>query len=214
MEIQIAGHHLELTAERAVFWAEEEALILSDTHFGKGGHFRKAGIAVPNLVQDRDLAQLEILVKRFQPKEMIIVGDMFHSHANRELEKFATWRQQVASLKITLVEGNHDILPKGFYKKNKIELEQDGWQKRPFTFSHHPPDNKSGSFTFSGHLHPGVLVNGGGKRRLRLPCYWFSDNCVVLPAFSLFTGLYIIEPKPDDKIIAVVEDELIEINNF
>ncbi|MEO1258745.1 MAG: ligase-associated DNA damage response endonuclease PdeM [Bacteroidota bacterium] len=214
MKLTIDGQHLEMTAERAVFWEEEKALILSDTHFGKGGHFRKAGIAVPNQVQDRDLAQLEFLVSRFQPKELIIVGDMFHSHANRELEKFAVWRSRFSSLRIILVEGNHDILPKEFYQKNKINLEQDGWQKEPFSFAHHPPEKNNGRFTFSGHLHPGVLVNGGGGRKLRLPCYWFSNNCVVLPAFSQFTGLYIIEPKPGDKIVAVVEDELIALNNF
>ena len=30
-----------------MFWEEEKALIVSDLHFGKTGHFRKSGIAVP-----------------------------------------------------------------------------------------------------------------------------------------------------------------------
>lgn len=214
MKIEVDGQQLELIPERAIFWEKDKALILSDTHIGKGGHFRKAGIAVPSQVQDADLFRLEKLIEKYQPEQLIIVGDMFHSQANKELEIFAQWRNQHSTLKFILVEGNHDILPKGFYLKNNIQLENDGWQKGPFVFSHKPPENKKGRFTFSGHLHPGIQVNGGGKKQLRFPCFWFSGSCVILPAFSLFTGLYIIEPNDDDKVIAVVEDELIEINSY
>ena len=46
---------LWLSAERAVFWEEEQSLILADLHFGKTGHFRKSGIGVPQTIYREDL---------------------------------------------------------------------------------------------------------------------------------------------------------------
>ena len=54
----IQEQHFWLSAHRAIFWEEQKALILSDLHFGKTGHFRKAGIAVPQQVYKEDLQRL------------------------------------------------------------------------------------------------------------------------------------------------------------
>jgi hypothetical protein len=37
--------HFWLSPERVIYWEDEKALILSDSHFGKTGHFRKSGRA-------------------------------------------------------------------------------------------------------------------------------------------------------------------------
>ena len=49
-----------------------------------------------------------------------------------------------------------------------------------------PEDNY---FTISGHTHPGVSIKTKGKQRIKLPCYQVTKKQLVLPAFSLFTGL-------------------------
>ena len=103
-----------------MYWQEERALILSDLHIGKGGHFRKAGIPVPGQLQTDDLERLGSLVEAFSPEKLIVVGDMFHSRANGELEVFAKWRSKFPALGVILVRGNHDILHRDFYEKNKI----------------------------------------------------------------------------------------------
>ena len=54
----IAGNTFTLSNDRCVFWEEEKMLLLSDLHFGKTGHFRKEGIAVPQDIYKEDL-QLE-----------------------------------------------------------------------------------------------------------------------------------------------------------
>jgi metallophosphoesterase superfamily enzyme len=81
-----------LTTERTMFWEDEKSLVVSDLHFGKTGHFRKSGIAVPAMVYKEDLQRLITQIQYFQPSELIIVGDMFHSRANRELDLFLKWR--------------------------------------------------------------------------------------------------------------------------
>ncbi len=52
---QLQRQRYWLSPERMVFWEEEKALVVSDLHFGKTGHFRKSGIPVPQSVYKEDL---------------------------------------------------------------------------------------------------------------------------------------------------------------
>ena len=47
-----------VSPERSLFWEEENTLIIADMHLGKSGHFRKAGIAVPQSIYKADLQRL------------------------------------------------------------------------------------------------------------------------------------------------------------
>ena len=95
---RIHDQQLWLCAQRAIFWAEEKALIISDVHFGKTGHFRKSGIAVPQAVYKEDLQRLVHLLHYFKPRQLIVVGDFFHSSANSELDLFKKWREDFSTL--------------------------------------------------------------------------------------------------------------------
>src|SRR3954464_3606206 len=91
-----------LSAQRCAFWEEQKALILSDLHFGKTGHFRKNGIAVPQTVFKEDLQRLTAQIQYFKPDYLIIVGDLFHSHENKEMEMFLRWRNDFKHIPIKL----------------------------------------------------------------------------------------------------------------
>ncbi len=199
-----------LSAERAIFWEEEKILILSDLHLGKTGHFRKAGIAVPQNVLKEDMQRLFNLVQHFKPASLLVVGDFFHSHANLELELFARWRESVAELPIVLVRGNHDILKNSWYEQTAIEVVEDKLFIREFCFSHHQCEEQE-HYVFCGHTHPGIIVNGLGRQSLRLPCFFFSKKYCILPAFGKFTGLYTIEKGRTDVAYAIVNDALVKL---
>ena len=62
---KIHRQNLWLSPQRSIFWEEEKALIVSDLHFGKTGHFRKSGIAVPQSVYEEDLQRLVDLLHFF-----------------------------------------------------------------------------------------------------------------------------------------------------
>ena len=66
-------------------------------------------------------------------------------------------------------------------------------------------------YIFSGHIHPGVTLRGGGKQSLSFACFYFGETYAVLPAFSRFTGLYNLRPQMSDKVFAIVKDEVIKI---
>lgn len=208
---KISGQNLWLSAQRCIFWEERKALIVSDLHFGKTGHFRKSGIAVPQNVYKEDLQRLVNLLHYFKPEKIIVVGDFFHSHANVELDWFQKWRNDFASLEIILVRGNHDILHDAWYKQTNITVIENELITKPFLFTHEQCEGHEDVYTFCGHLHPGIVLQGLGKQSLRLPCFYFATEYCILPAYSKFTGTALIEPRKNENVFAIVENHLIKM---
>lgn len=210
---KIHGENFWLSHERTIFWEEEKALIISDLHFGKTGHFRKSGIGVPQDVFKEDLQRLVAQVVFFKVDKIIIVGDMFHSTANKELEFFLKWRKDFNNIRFILVKGNHDILDLDWYRKASIEV-CSSLSIRNFFFCHDPETSEynNENYLFSGHIHPSVQITGQGKQSLRFPCFYFSPTHCILPAFSKFTGSVSLKAGEGDKIFAIVKDELVLLN--
>lgn len=206
-----------LSPERMLFWEEQQALVVSDLHFGKTGHFRKEGIAVPQSVYKEDLQRLVSQLQFFKPRTLIVVGDMFHSRANQELEWFKKWRRDFSSLDIQLVMGNHDILQEQWYREAGISINPETLSIGEFTFVHdvNPaiPNSSSPvpSYLFSGHIHPGIRISGAGKQSLQFPCFYFTPGFCVLPAFSRFTGLAMLRPQEADTVFAIVNQSIIQL---
>ena len=207
LPFEIRSQHCWLSPERCLFWEEEKALVLSDLHFGKTGHFRKAGIPVPANVYREDLFRLFEQVGYFKPETIIFTGDLFHSYENLEHELFSKWRSSIPVKEIHLVRGNHDLLPRRAYADLDLILHENIYAKGPFLFVHDLqtiPDGHEGSYRISGHIHPGVRISGRGKQSLSFPCYYFSKDFAILPAFSKFTGFVTLEKGSDDKVFAIL----------
>lgn len=205
--------HLLLTSSRTIFWEEEKTLMLSDLHLGKTGHFRKSGIAVPQTLFKEDLFRLLAQIQYFKPQQVLVVGDFFHSSFNKELDLFAKWRADIFHTRFILVAGNHDILSKKWYEKTSIEYHEGIFELGDFSFVHDINDctDAPSSFCFSGHIHPGIRINGAGRQSLTLPCFYFSKKYAVLPAFGKFTGTALIKPHSGDHVFAIVNESVMEI---
>jgi uncharacterized protein len=209
---KLLSQNLWLSAHRALFWEEEKALILSDLHLGKSGHFRKAGIPIPQTVLQEDMQRLVELLHYFKPAVVIVVGDFFHSTANLELDFFKRWREDLAHQRIILVKGNHDILSAKWYESAGIEVIEDHLCMGDFCFSHDGTEVPEGLYSFTGHIHPGIQIHGLAKQSLRLPCFYFGKTQAILPAFGKFTGLANIAPAKGDKVFAIAEGSLIAVH--
>lgn len=211
----IQNNHFWLSPQRCLFWEEEKALVVSDLHFGKTGHFRKHGIAVPQKIFQEDIQRLVAQISVFKPQQIIAVGDLFHSEANKEMELFVKWRNDFPDIGFTLVKGNHDILPKEWYHSAGITVQEGFYTVGEFDFVHDPEeintDKAPRRYQFSGHLHPGVSISGMGKQTLQFPCFYFSDSMAILPAFSLFSGLAMVRRKKKDTVYAIVNQSLVQI---
>lgn len=204
--------NLRLLPEKAIFWEEEKLLFMADVHLGKVNHFRKSGIPIPTALVHNELDRLSLLIDTCQPEQLCILGDLFHSHRNKEWEIFAKWRAAYSHVNFELVRGNHDIIPAVHYKQANIKVYLSCLEKGPFLFTHEPTEKcPPGKYPFAGHIHPGIILSGKARQSLRLPCFYFGKNQALLPAFGAFTGLAIIEPKKSDAIFAIAEDTVLRV---
>lgn len=205
-----------LSSNRVIFWEQEKILILSDLHLGKSGHFRKSGIAVPTALMKEDMQRLVADIQFFKPALVVIVGDLFHSVANKEHELFLKWRNDLQHVPFLLVKGNHDIVPDEWYAHANITVAEKIWRRNNFLFVHHIEDVTTDEigvedYLFSGHIHPAISIKGLGKQSLRFPCFYFTQQYAVLPAFGKFTGTYLVEPTKNEKAFAVVNNSVIAV---
>lgn len=192
-EIVLNGEPFFLLPQKALYRPEKQQLILSDLHLGKTAHFRKKGIALPPQSHLKDLDCLQFLLNRWQPQRVLLLGDLFHSDYNREWLWFKALVMQYPGVQFLLVEGNHDILHDrhyeldNFFKTELLEEEQ-------FIFSHHPLSD-AGKLNICGHLHPGLRIYGRARQAEKLPCFYLTEQQLILPAFGDLTGLYLLGPE-------------------
>jgi len=214
LEFPLLNQNLLLLCRKAIYWEEQKALICADVHLGKGGHFRKAGIAIPLSLAQDDLAILSDLIREYQPKKLIFLGDLFHSDMNADWEWFTLWRAQFPNLEIILIRGNHDVIHDKYYQQLNIGL-YDELLMAPFLMLHHPLDavklEQAAGYVLCGHIHPGVTLHGRGRQSLTLPCFFFSEKQAILPSFGKFTGRMSLQHQPADKLFAVLPDKVMAV---
>jgi uncharacterized protein len=213
INFHLHNNNFLLTKDRTIFWEEEKILLVSDLHLGKAGHFRKAGIGIPQTIFKEDMQRLVSQLQYFKPAQLLVVGDLFHSTDNKEHELFLKWRKDLRGISIQLVKGNHDILEKEWYQEAGIEVHAEELQVNGFLFTHDIQACKTTQhdYCFSGHIHPGIKMKGMGRQTIQLPCFYFGKKYAVLPAFGKFTGTYPVKPMPGDRIFALVEDSILQI---
>lgn len=212
MQIQIAGHTLQLLSQRAALLCDSRTLLVADAHFGKAAAFRARGVPVPRGTTAENLRLLSSLIAEHAVQELVFLGDFLHareSHAQATLAALLRWREQHAALPMTLVRGNHDDRAGDPPAALQFEVVNEPYLRSGFALCHHPHPH-AGTYTLAGHLHPSVLL-ASGIDGARLPCFWFGTSVGVLPAFGSFTGTHPIKPEAGDRVIALADDRLIEL---
>lgn len=211
--ISVSGTQLILDPERAIYWPDQETLFVTDLHLGKVGHFHQAGIAIPGQVVTDDYERLHLLMQRYRVKHWICLGDLFHSHWNKEHVLFLQWRATYPDLNLTLIEGNHDRYMRRHYGKLEIAIHPH-LDLQPFYLTHDWKGQQipHARYALSGHLHPCIRLYGQGKQKVKLPCFWFQTQGAYLPAFGQFTGAHAVEPQENDKIYVITPSKFIEIS--
>jgi DNA ligase-associated metallophosphoesterase len=212
MRITIKNNTLTLLSHKAIWWEEEKILLISDLHIGKIAHFRKAGIAVPPQAAEQNFLRLDTLMAAHLVKQILFIGDLFHSDLNSEWDRFCTWRNRHITIDMSLILGNHDRFPVKYYQDICLTVYEEELKVGPFTFAHQPKEKpEENEYVISGHIHPVIKLKGLAHQQLKFPCFYFGTQQALLPSFGAFTGGYIIEPKAGDQVVAVVEEKLIRV---
>jgi DNA ligase-associated metallophosphoesterase len=211
LRASVGGEEVWLLPERAAWAPAWQLLLLADLHVGKAGHFRRHGLAMPSGAQARDLERLGRLLDELQPKEVLLLGDLFHSAANAEWEDFRSFVRRFPEVAFVLLPGNHDRAFVAADWAGDLQLAPALWQRSPFVFTHEPLEAapEAGYVNVCGHLHPGVRLAGRGRMKATLPCFWLGPQRLVLPAFGSLTGLGIVQPAAADQVAVIAGESCV-----
>lgn len=205
VHVELAGEAVELHGDRALYWPRQQRLLISDLHLGKADVFRRAGIALPRGGTTHDLQRLSSLIDTTRARSVWILGDVLHGAAPEAAWRapLQTWRARHRDVHVAALSGNHDraLSQAGL----DIELLGAGIDEATFALRHEPQAHDA-LHVVCGHLHPVISVPG---IRRRFPCFWLRQRMTVLPAFSEFTGGYLLASLPEDRIVACVEGDAV-----
>ncbi|HWE43266.1 MAG TPA: ligase-associated DNA damage response endonuclease PdeM [Gemmatimonadaceae bacterium] len=201
----VRGEELLLLPERAIYWRRRRTLLVADPHFGKAASFRSAGVPVPAGTTEGTLARIDATLARTGATRLVFLGDFLHARQGRSvatLSALGAWRARHAELDVVLVRGNHDHRAGDPPAELRVCCVDAPLIEAPLGLVHHPVE-VPGVYALAGHLHPAAVMIGRGRQRARFPCFWFSGQWAVLPAFGEFTGLASVEPGPGDQVFVI-----------
>ena len=212
-----AGQTWRLRPDRSAYWVQQRTLILADPHFGKAEYFRGAGIPVPTGTTQVNLERLTQAINETQAQRVVFLGDFFHSRGgvtDSLIDQLIAWRKAHASVPMINVRGNHDRQAGDPPSSLGVRCVAGPWRDEAepsIAFAHEPCELENAA-TLCGHVHPGVLLHGTGKTRMRVACFHFESHRATLPAFGAFTGMQVIRPSQHDRVFAVGPDQVIEVS--
>ena len=212
LQLEVAGHDFILHPHKVLYWPLTSTLIVTDLHLGKIQHFREAGIYLPKQAAMDNYERLSSLLVEFAPRNLLMLGDLFHSVYNADWQLFSELRHTFSHIDFQLVKGNHDIMDTSIFKKNDIVIYDHAHTIDCFQFTHYPCDPDPSFYNLAGHLHPGVHLVGESRLSLKLPCFYFGNDRGLLPAFGSFTGISIIKPVTGDQVVVISEEQLAQVH--
>ena len=179
-----AAQEFALAPARALYWAEERALLVADLHLEKASYFAKHGQMLPPYDSRETLERIATAIHETGARRVFCLGDNFHdSHGPSRLEPYAAG-MLAALMRATdwvWITGNHDTKDADGSAEGIAELSVAGIMLR-----HEARPGEAGP-ELSGHFHPKLRVTARGRRVAR-PCAVASEQRLILPAFGALTG--------------------------
>jgi uncharacterized protein len=189
-------HYLELRpgiladCTGAIFLEASRTLLIADAHLGYAWAQRRRGELGP-LTDGGIRSKLNTVFARWQPDELVFLGDVVHLSrpAKPERDAIEEMLADLASVtRVTVVLGNHD---RGFVRDfGHLPIRtQQSWEDDLVVAVHGDqgwPETER--CLLLGHLHPCIRVPDAAGVRQRLPVFLIGSRAMVLPAFSPFAA--------------------------
>ena len=185
IEIPVAGVPLVADLAGALYWPEEQLLVVSDLHLEKGSSFARRGVLLPPYDTASTLERLAAVLARYAVRTVVALGDSFHDQDGPE-RLAAADRAKLMELRRgrdwVWIAGNHDPGPAhdlGGVFATSLSL----W---PLLFRHEPTPQASPG-EIAGHLHPMARVRRRSRTVTRR-CFVSDGVRLVMPAFGAYAG--------------------------
>ncbi len=173
----------------ALYCPDEDLLLVSDLHFGKGSYLKLHGSPIPCYDTHKTLAMLTELIHRYRPQTCVCLGDSFHDlgagqrFSSSEVEQLNTLVGQVPQW--IWVLGNHDpAIPDGIRGKSIAH-----WQLGECLLTHEPENISHFGCTAQiiGHFHPKATCTVK-RHSMTGKVFLLDTTCLIMPSLGAFTG--------------------------
>lgn len=168
----------------ALFWPAAAMLVVSDLHLEKGSSYARHGQLLPPWDTHATLDRLTLLLRRYQPRVVLALGDSFHDRQGSHrlpAGEVSRLRAMIEAHRFIWVQGNHDPSPPRGLGGEWVEV----FATPSLVFRHQAAHGAEGEI--SGHHHPKAAVPARGGRVSR-PCFVTDTRRLVMPAFGAYTG--------------------------
>lgn len=225
--LELAGEHLRLLPQRALWWPSAATVFVADVHLGKAETFRALGVPVPAGPTELTLRRLGALVDGCAARRLVVLGDLLHARTAHEpatLSALRAWRRERATLDCVLVRGNHDDRAGDPPHDLDIRVVEAPSPLGPFALCHEPRDDDRSApgpsrdtsasapgYRLAGHVHPAVRLHGRGGDTVRLACFRIGADEAVLPAFGEFTGGALQPREGAARLYAIAGERVFEV---
>ena len=211
-EIRLFDNRLQLLDDKALYLPDEEALLVSDVHLGKAETFQSLGIPISSAMNEENLERLRQIHAQTKPKNLFILGDLFHSRKSLVPEVLIGWDTFLKEIdaQVCLIVGNHDRRLISALPPLAMDSQVSAVKLGSFLLSHEPEMQHKAALNICGHIHP-VIGLRSPTDSLRLPCFFVEHDQrrLTLPSFGEFTGGYEVDLAENTCAYVACEGEAI-----
>lgn len=183
--LHLGPHRLLLDPLGGVFWPAERLLAVADLHLEKGAAAARRGQLVPPWDTAATLDRLALLLRRWRPAVVALLGDSFHDAqgpSGMSAADLARVAGLAASARLVWISGNHDPQPPAFLPGEVREE----WDHAGLHLRHQARPGAAGP-ELCGHHHPKASVQTRAGRITR-PCFIAAPHRLMLPALGAYAG--------------------------
>ena len=183
--LSFEGETFFATSEGALFWPEQQALLVADLHLEKASWFARFGQFLPPYDSHATLVALDGEIRKTGASRLYCLGDSFHDRFGCDrlpAEARALLMDLTARLDWTWIVGNHDP---GFADHCGGSL-ADEVEIGGIILRHEAVRDETRP-EMSGHFHPKLRLSVRGRRVSRR-CFVVSNSKIIMPAFGSLTG--------------------------
>ncbi len=180
-----------LTKYGMLYLEEYDTAVIADLHIGYEDVMASKGIFLPRIQHRILMDLLERIYNVYAPGTLVVNGDFKHEFSKNMHQE---WNEIESVLdfitshgKVVVVRGNHDNFLGAILKKRGITM-VNSYRVGKYLLAHGHRYVKSDSTLIIGHEHPSVTLRDEISASVKVPCYLYSSELIVLPAMSIYAS--------------------------